>query len=359
MVNKKLVFKDGTVLEGVAFGADRECIGEIIFNTSMFNYQEIACDPTNVNKIVVLTYPIIGNFGVNNEDYETKKCTVAGIVCHEYNDEPSNFRYTSTYNELLEENEKPLLSSVDTRFITRKIRDEGTQIAMIANAHRSVEECIKMINMHIEEKNPVSLVSINKKTISRALYAKRHIVCIDLGTKKNIVKKFVDKKCNVTIVPYDTSYEEILKLNPNGILVTDGPGCPCMIPNVVDTVKRLITMFPTFGTGLGHLVLAASLGVKISKLKVGHHGSNHPVKNTKTGKIEIVTQNQDYACDEEDLKNLGIKITHKNVLNGVVEGFEHDNVITVAYRPECQTCDYSEYLFNEFIEMIDSRKENN
>lgn len=354
MANKKIVFKDGTVFEGVNFGYDKEVVGQIEYNTSMFGYQQIAGDPTNKDKIVVLTYPIIGNFGVNDEDSEYKKATVKAMICHEYNDEPSNFRFTGTYHEYLEDSKVPLISNVDTRAIITKINKEGNQVVCIANQDRPLEECLSMIEEYQTNENPIAEVSFKKKAVLRSIGAKTNLVCLDLGTKSGLISKFNELKCNVTVVPYNTSAETILSLNANGVLISDGPDTEESLEVVLDTVKDLIGKTPIFATGLGALVVALASGCDVYKLKHGHHGANHPVKKLSTGKIEITSQNRNFAVCSESLEGTSLVMTHENVLDHTLEGFmdKENKIVGVLYRPWDQTCDYSQYLFDEFYKSV-------
>lgn len=354
MANKKLVFKDGTEFCGISFGYDKEVVGPIEFNTSMFGYQTVAGDPTNIGKVIVLTYPIIGNFGTNEEDCETKKATVAGVICHEYNHEPSNFRFTQTYHEYLEESKVPLLSGVDTRAIVRKIRDEGNQIVAIVDETKTLEEALELINNYEEPKTLVSKVSSKKKTILRAIGAKYNVACIDLGTKRGLLNKMNEYKCNVTVLPYNVSAHDILALNPKGLIITDGPGNPNDLVEVIETIKALIGKLPILAVGLGQLLVAKAYGLDVYELKHGHHGANVPVRNVITKKIEITGQNHNYTVCRKSFEGSNLVITHENVEDNTVEGFmDADNKVScVLYRPWEQTCDYSEYIFKDFESLV-------
>lgn len=358
MQNKKIVFKDGTVFSGINFGYEKEVVGEIEFNTSMFGYQQIAADPTNKGKIVVLTYPIIGNFGVNDEDSEYKKATVSGIICHEYNDEPSNFRFTGTYHEYLEDSKVALIANVDTRAIVKKLTKEGNQVVVIANEDKSLEDCLSMIENYEENQNALAELSVKKKAVLRAIGAKSNLVCLDFGTKKGLIQKFNELKCNVTVVPYNTSADVIMSLNADGLLLSDGPDCESSLDAALDTLKELVGKMPIFATGLGAVMLALACGADAYKLNHGHHGSNHPVRNLSTGKIEITSQNHNYTICAESLEGTNLVMTHQNVLDNSLEGFEdkENKIKAVLYRPWEQTCDYSQYLFDDFYKYVKGGK---
>lgn len=358
--NKKLVLKDGTVFNGFGHGADRETIGELVFNTSMVGYQEIATDPSYNGQIVVMTYPLIGNYGVNDEDYESKNVRMNGFVVREYNDIPSNFRATSTFSELLEDHNIPLIDGIDTRMLTRIIRDKGSQVALITSFDTPMEECMEKLNSYVVPKNQVEEVSSKKKWISRCKNPKFNIVCIDFGTKLNIIRRLNYYGCTVTVVPYNTTAKEIMDLNPDGLFLSNGPGDPENNTVAIEVVKELRGKLPIFGICLGHQIISLAYGAKTYKLKFGHRGGNHPVKNLLTDRIEITSQNHSYAVDSESIKNTDLEITHINLLDNTVEGCrcEKDFCFSVQYHPEAAAGpEDSEYLFNIFIKNMCKFKE--
>ena len=347
--NKKIVLEDGEEYFGIGFGADVESICEIVFNTSMVGYQEIVSDSSYANQMVVMTYPLIGNYGITDEDYETKQPVIGGIIVRDYNDIPSNFRYTKTLSEYLEENNIPGVYGLDTRKLTRSIRDKGTRKAIITNINTTKEEALKKLKEYEKPKDTLSKVSCKKKWYSRTANAKYNIIVIDCGVKLSIIKSLNKKECNVTIVPYNTSYEKIEDLKPDGIIISNGPGNPEDAQELIETVKKLRGKYPMFGIGLGHQIISLSYGAKIDKLKFGHRGGNYPVLNLETGKIEITTQNHSYVLDETSLKKTKLEVTHKNVLDNTVEGVEYkkDKIFSTQYYP-----DENNYLFDKFIEMM-------
>lgn len=352
MKNKKLVLKDGTVFEGISYAADKDFIGELVFNTSMVGYQEIATDPSYKDQIVVMTYPLIGNYGVNADDHESKKCHLTAMICHEYNDCPSNFRYTQTLREMFLDSECGLFGGIDTRQLTRIIRDKGSQIGLITDSERPMAECLEILNNYKEPHNQVSQVSTKRKFVSRGLYAKYHVVCIDFGTKMNIIRKLNEKKCNVTVLPYNATVEEVLALNPDGLFLSNGPGDPEDNPKAIELVRSLKGKLPIFGICLGHQIISLAYGAKTYKLKFGHRGGNHPVKNIETGHIEITSQNHSYAVLEESLNGTGLRKTHINLLDNTIEGVcdDENKVFSVQYHPESAAGpEDSEYLFDKFV----------
>ena len=351
---KKIILENGREFYGYGFGANVETINELVFNTSMAGYQEIVSDPACTNEIVCMTYPLIGNYGVTDEDYEARVLTIGGIIVREYNDIPSNFRFTKTLSEILEENNVPAISGVDTRAITRIIRDEGSQKAMITSVETSLETALEKIKAYQIPTDTLNRVSCKKRWYSRTPNHKYDVVVIDCGVKHNIIRLLNEKGCNVTIVPFDTTAEAIMSLCPDGVLVSNGPGNPEDAAVVIDTVKTLRGKIPMFGISLGHQIIALAHGAKIVKMKFGH-GGDLPVRNIETGKLEITSQNHSYAVDTASLDGTGLKLTHTNLLYDIAEGIENadENIFSVQYHPESAPGPHdSEYLFDKFIDIM-------
>lgn len=358
--NKKIVLENGSEFYGYGFGADKEAINEIVFNTSMVGYQEIMSDPSYTDQMVCMTYPLIGNYGMTDEDYETKVPTMGGMIVREYNDLPSNFRYTKTLSEVLDEYGIPAISGVDTRKITRIIRDFGSQKVMITDAATPHEQAMEMLGAYEIPHDMVARVSCKKRWYSRTPNHKFDVVAIDCGIKLNIVRKLNEKGCNVTVVPYNTSAEEIMKMRPDGLFLSNGPGNPEDVIPVINVVKELKGKLPIFGICLGHQMISLALGAKTFKMKFGHRGGNHPVMNLETGKIEITSQNHSYAVDCESLKETQLKLTHKNLLDNTAEGVEspENKLFSVQYHPESAPGPQdSEYLFDKFIALMKKEAE--
>jgi len=354
--DKKIVLENGQEFYGWGFGADKQAINEIVFNTSMVGYQEIISDPSYTDQMVCMTYPLIGNYGVTDEDYETRIPTMGGLIVREYNDLPSNFRYTKTLSEVLDEYDIPGISGVDTRMITRIIRDEGSQKVMICNADVPYEKAMEMIRDYVIPTDMVSRVSCKKRWYSRTPNHKYDVVAIDCGIKLNIIRKLNEKGCNVTVVPYNTTAEEILKMKPDGLFLSNGPGNPEDVEPVINVVKELKGTLPIFGICLGHQMISLALGAKTFKMKFGHRGGNHPVMNLNTGKIEITSQNHSYAVDVNSLDGTELVLTHKNLLDDTAEGVrsEKNKLFSVQYHPESAPGPQdSAYLFDEFIELME------
>ena len=357
--NKKIVLENGNEFFGYGFGADIEAINEIVFNTSMVGYQEIMSDPSYTDQMVVMTYPLIGNYGITDEDYETKFPTLGGLIVREYNDVPSNFRYTKTLSEVLEEHNIPGISGVDTRQITRIIRSEGAQRVIITDISVSKEEALKRIAEQPITRNQVARVSCKKRWFSRTPNHKYGVVAIDCGIKYNIIRSLNNRNCNVTVVPYNTSIEDILAFQPDGIFLSNGPGDPTDVPQVIEIVKQLHGKLPIFGICLGHQIISLAYGAKTYKLKFGHRGGNHPVKNLETGKLEITSQNHSYAVDAKSLEGTDLTTTHINLLDNTIEGVESvkDRIFSVQYHPESAPGPQdSAYLFDKFINLMKNKR---
>ena len=352
---KKLVLENGKEFPGYGFGSNRTAVCEIVFNTAMVGYQEIISDPTYTDQIVVMTYPLMGNYGFMDEDFESKFPTMGGMVVREVCESPSNFRYTKTMNETFEELDIPGISGVDTRMITRIIRNEGTQKAVIVDINTTKEEALELIRTTAPRHDLVERISCKKRWFSRTPNHKWDVVAIDCGIKYSFIRQLNMKGCNVTIVPFNSTAEEIMAFNPDGIFVSNGPGDPADVPSVVEVVKELRGKLPIFGVDLGHQVIAMSYGAKNERLKFGHHGCNHPVKCLENDKLEIVSQNHNFVVNEESLVGTPLTVTHRNLLDGTIAGIESlvDKVFSVQYQPDCSPEASSTYLFDKFIKLME------
>ncbi len=366
---QKLILEDGSVYTGLAFGSTEEKILELVFNTSMVGYQEILTDPSYTDQAVVLTYPVIGNYGINEEDFETETPSIGALIVRDATKIPSNFRSKMTLPDYLIENGIAGIENVDTREITRKIRDIGSCKALLTCMDLRAEEGVKILkdrDLLTDQVNRVSTKEIRvfeaaekaDDTLHPALSGKPygqgalHVVAIDCGMKENIVRSLNTMGCKVTVVPYDTKADTIKQLQPDGILISNGPGDPENVPETIETVRKLHGFCPIFGICLGHQILALSYGAKTYKLKFGHRGGNHPVRNLLTGKLEITSQNHSYAVDTESIEGTGLEITHENLLDHTVEGLWHrqDAAFSVQYHPESAPGPQdSRYLFAEFM----------
>lgn len=352
---KKLVLEDGREFPGYGFASDAEKVGELVFNTSMVGYQEILSDPSYADQIIVMTYPLIGNYGITDEDYETKFPSIGGMVVKENNNSPSNFRYTKTLEETLDENDIPAISGIDTRQLTRILRDAQGIRAIITDISTPTEVAVEKINSVPRPVNLVSRVSCKKRWFARTAGYRHDIVAIDCGMKYNMVRNLNSHGCNVTVVPWNTTAEQILSFNPDGVLISNGPGSPEDVPEVVETIKKLRGKVPMFGICLGHQLIALAYGAKIEAINPGHRGGNHPVKELESGHVLITAQNHGYAVNPDSVKDTPLEVTHINLLDNTVEGLrcKADRVISVQFHPESAPGPQDTiYLFDKFIFML-------
>lgn len=355
-IDRKIILEDGSEYYGYGFGSRADRVCEIVFNTSMVGYQEIVSDPSYTDQMVVMTYPLIGNYGITDDDYESKNISIGGMIVRDYNDMPSNFRYTKTLSELLEENGIPGITGVDTRKLTRSIRDIGSRRVLITDPSTTLEEGLQIIRNTPVPHDAVSRVTSSKTWYSRTSNHRFNVVAVDCGIKLNIVRSLNRFGCNVTIVPFDTTPEEIAFMDPDGIFLSNGPGDPEDVTPVIHTVKELRGRYPIFGICLGHQIISLAYGAKTYKLKFGHRGGNHPVKNLQTGKIEITSQNHSYAVDMDSVAGTDLEVTHVNLLDQTVEGVEcaGEHVFSVQYHPESAPGPQdSTYLFEKFMKTME------
>lgn len=357
--DRKLILEDGSEYYGYGFGADTGEITEIVFNTSPVGYQEIISDPSYTYQTVVMAYPLIGNYGIAEEDFEAERPTIGGLVVRDYNDRPSGFRSKYSLSEAMEKYGIPGIYGVDTRKLVRSIRDLGSRKALITDADASLQEALIKLASYEIPRNAVETAGRKKIRKYRVPNGKYHVAAVDCGMKLNIIRNFNGRGCNVTVFPWDTSAEEIEKIKPDGIFLSNGPGDPADVRPVIELVKGLLGKYPVFGICLGHQIISLAYGAKTYKMKFGHRGGNHPVKNLVTGKIEITSQNHSYAVDRESLVNTGLKVTHLNLLDQTVEGVacEEDRVFSVQYHPESAPGPRdSGYLFDQFIKMMEGTR---
>ena len=353
--NRKLILDDGSEFAGYGFGSGKDIVCEIVFNTSMAGYQEILSDPSYTDQAVVMSYPLIGNYGITNEDFESRMIAPAALIVRDLNEAPSNFRSAGTVSGLLLEHDIPGICGIDTRKLVRHIRDHGSGRVLVTDAETSADEGLSILRTTPEKHDAVSRCSCPKKWYSRTSNPLCQVVVIDCGMKANIVRMLNQNRCNVTILPYHTGAEEILSLAPDGILISNGPGNPADVPQVVSTLRSLRGKLPMFGICLGHQLIARAFGAETYKLKFGHRGGNHPVMDVRTGKIEITSQNHSYAVDEGSLAGTGLSISHINLLDRTVEGLysEDERVFSVQYHPESAPGPQdSRYLFGRFTEWM-------
>lgn len=408
--NRKILLEDGQEFYGSAFGSRENRVCEIVFNTSMVGYQEILSDLSYADQAVVMTYPLIGNYGMAEEDYESEIPAIGALIVRSYNDEPSNFRSRWSLGQVMEEHGIVGISGVDTRALARSIRDYGTRKALLTDAGTPREKGLEILRNTKLRRDAVSRVSCKNRTVyysflneelfsgmpgersvfsgqgtPRSIQDKssrgssvfdgtgsfsggrsafggegffsggRHVVAIDCGMKKNIVRSLYRQGCMVTVVPWNTPAREIRSLHPDGILISNGPGDPTDVPETIGAVRSLLGSYPLFGICLGHQILSLAYGAETYKLKFGHRGGNHPVKNLQTGRIEITSQNHSYAIDEGSLKKTPLEVTHVNLLDRTIEGVAcaRDGAFSVQYHPESAPGPRdSTYLFDRFLQTL-------
>ena len=356
-MKRQLILEDGTVFVGTAFGSEEEGAGEVVFNTGMTGYQEILSDPSYCKQIVTLTYPLIGNYGINRDDFESISPSISGLIVKEAAKHPSNWRNEETIDDLLKVLNIPGLEGIDTRKLTRLIRNYGTLKGKLCPMDVNVNEVVEELKATALITNQVSLVSTKESYNSPGRGFR--VVLVDFGMKKGILRDLNKRDCDVVVVPYNATAEQILRLNPDGIMLSNGPGDPVNVGCAVEMIKGVLGKVPIFGICLGHQLLALAAGATSSKLKFGHRGSNHPVRELVTGKIDITSQNHGYTIDAESIKNTRLAITHVAVNDGTVEGIEHLDypAFSVQYHPEASPGpDDANHLFERFMEMMEKNK---
>ncbi|MBP3480835.1 MAG: glutamine-hydrolyzing carbamoyl-phosphate synthase small subunit [Clostridia bacterium] len=357
--DRKLVLENGTEYPGFAFGdREKECVCEVVFNTSMAGYQEIVSDPAYAGTAVVMTYPLIGNYGVADDDFESRVLSVGALIVREYNDSPSNFRYTKTLSEILEENRIPGIEGLDTRKLTRSIRDSGSMRALITTPDMPVSRALEIISNAPARQNTAADVSCKKKWYSRTSNHKFNVVAVDCGIKLSLIRSLMSRGCNVTVMPWNTGAEEIEKINPDGVIVSSGPGDPKAAAPVTAMIKALRGKYPIFGIGLGCQLVCLAYGADTYKLKFGHHGANHPVRNLTTDKVEITNQNHSFAVSVDSLEGTGLELTHINLMDNTAEGVrcKKDRVFAMQFNIDSTPAPRgNSHLFDEFTASMEEK----
>ena len=371
----KLSLENGTVFTGEAFGAPGEVTGEVVFNTSITGYQEIFTDPSYCGQIVTLTYPLIGNYGINAEDLESGRPQVSGVIVRESSGIFSNFRAGKSLSDWLREHDVIAMEGLDTRMLTRMLRTDGALRGVISTVDMDDSSLVAKANSSpvmngldlatkVTCEHPYSWDEIDPTPFALGTYRPRteagprfKVVAYDYGIKRNILRRLVLYGCVVTVVPAGYPASDVMAMKPDGVFLSNGPGDPAAVGVAIRNVRALAGKVPIFGICLGHQLLALALGGKTYKLKFGHRGGNHPVKNLLTGKIEITSQNHGFAVDPQSLDPAAVEITHVNLYDQTNEGFRHRDlpIFSVQYHPEASPGPHdSDYLFAEFIAMMKS-----
>lgn len=354
-----LILSDGTVFKGKSFGKEGTVIGETVFTTAMTGYQETLSDPSYCGQIVTQTFPLIGNYGVNGEDYESDGSVVSGYVVREKCDEPSNFRCEGTIDGFLKKHGIVGIYDIDTRRLTRIIRETGVMNGMITTESFELEKALEKIKAFKPERQ-VPRVSCTKSEKFQAEKGKFNVVLMDYGCKYNIRKELVKRGCDVTVMPWNSTFEEVCALKPDGIMLSNGPGDPTDNPEAIDTLKKLAEKkIPTFGICLGHQLYALANGGSTVKLKYGHRGENQPVTDLDIGRTFITSQNHGYAVVNDSIKENVGRVSHINANDGTCEGVRYTNApaFTVQFHPEaCGGPQDTAYLFDEFIKLMEEHK---
>lgn len=360
-----LLLENGHHFTGFSLGAIGSSGGEICFNTSMTGYQEILTDPSYCGQLITMTAPQIGNYGVNPEDIESDRIQAQGFIIRESSPIYSNFRATQSLDDYLLQAGIVGIQGVDTRALTRLIRDEGAMNAIISSDDTSREALQKKLAAlpPMGGQDLVQQVTCEKRWVwpAESPTARWQVVALDLGIKHNIIRQLSKHDCEVIVVPAHTSVDEILKLRPDGVFLSNGPGDPAPVDYAISTVKALLGILPIFGICLGHQIMALAMGATTYKLKFGHRGGNHPVRNQLNGKVEITSQNHGFAVDSESLPD-DLEITHMNLNDETLEGVRSKTIdaFSVQYHPEASPGPHdSRYLFQQFIAMMEAHAKKN
>lgn len=355
----RLILENGQIFEGKIFGYDDTSAGEVVFNTSLTGYQEILTDPSYAGQIVIMTYPLIGNYGVNSEDVESGKIQVSGLVVGSYEDEWSNFKGEMSLNSYLRDNKVAGISDIDTRQLTKTIRSEGAMRGIITREKIGVKKIPDRFE-HIPSMSGLDLVkgvSTRKNYVVKNENPEFRIAIYDYGMKKNILREFLKQGVEAKVFNAEADYKEVLEYDPDGVFLSNGPGDPDAVKYGIKNARNLIQSGkPVFGICLGHQLIALALGGKTYKLKFGHRGGNHPVKNHLTNKIEITSQNHGFAVDAQSLDSKTVEVTHTNLYDGTNEGLRHRDlpVMSVQYHPEASPGpNDSKYLFRDFLNLVE------
>lgn len=345
----KLILQDGTIFEGKAFGYLKDSVGEVVFNTSMTGYGEVLTDPSYYGQIVTMTYPLIGNYGINLEDVESTGVHVKGFIVREKSDDPNNFRCEMDLDTYLKQNKVIGLEGIDTRALTKILRNNGTMRGIITLEKASLEEVKSKLDKF---SNTEAVRTVTRREIEHIKGTDKKVAVMDFGVKQNILRSFAARGCDITVFPAQTKPQEVLDINPDLIFLSNGPGDPEDLSDVIENIKELVGKKPIVGICLGHQLLALALGGQTDKLKFGHRGGNHPVKDLEEGRVFITSQNHGYYVSQVP-ENM--EVTHINLNDNTVEGMRHKelSIYSVQYHPEaCPGPKDNDYIFDKFLELV-------
>ncbi|MEI7026775.1 carbamoyl phosphate synthase small subunit [Paenibacillus sp. y28] len=356
----RLLLEDGTLFTGKGFGAEGESTGEVVFNTGITGYQEVLSDPSYCGQIVTMTYPLIGNYGIARDDFESIRPFIHGFVVREHEYVPSNWRAEYTLDSLLKEYGIVGISGIDTRMLTRKIRHHGVMKGLLTTSSKPVAELMEQLQASKLMTDQVSRVST--KSVFGCPGTKERVVLVDFGAKSGIVRDLTKRGCDVVVVPHDATADQIRRLAPDGILLSNGPGDPKDVSHAAKMIAELLGEYPIFGICLGHQLFALACGADTTKLKFGHRGGNHPVKDLISGRCYITSQNHGYTVLEDSIQGTELEVTHINNNDKTIEGLRHKKypAFSVQYHPEAAPGPFdSSYLFDDFLDMIRTFKQDN
>lgn len=359
-MKRLLILEDGTIFKGTGFGAEKTVSGEVVFTTGMTGYQEAITDQSFNGQLITFTYPMVGNYGINRDDFESIEPTCKAVIVKEHARRASNWRSQMTLDEFLKAKNIPGIAGIDTRMLTRKLRSVGTLKGMIVDVKEDLTHEFDTLKALVLPTDQVAQVSTTKPYPSPGIG--RNVVVIDFGLKHSILRELSKRHCNITVLPYNTTAETVLNLSPDGVMLSNGPGDPKNVTGATDLILGIQGKVPIFGICLGHQLFALANGADTFKMKFGHRGSNHPVREIATGRIDFTSQNHGYAVAADSLAETRLLVTHEEINDGTIEGVRHKDfpAYTVQFHPDAAPGPHDGiYLFDEFMDLMDAWKEHN